>query len=697
MFYAPVHETLVVDYKAEMYMKNRVYVRKRNHLIRYVPSMFRLKRNVREYLTESYSDLHFTAPNIYDHKLKACTGTVDGFRGPRGNIMEFFHVNVYSSSLLYSKLLSPLSVSAPKYYKYRLDSVIRHKNEIAYRISFKPHKESYQLVQGYMIVSSDVWSVRELQFSGESEYLRFDNRIVMGNTGDDDEFLPVRFDLNTTFKFLGNVIDANYIVTYNYNSIEIKEKKNQLKKKEQKNYDLTSSFTLRSDNSPYYTDTLHFSELRPMQLSEIEKSIYKDHYQRNDTTLFVPQKKTSSQVFWGEVGDLLVDNYSFNLAELGNLRTSPLINPMLLNYSGRDGLSYSYEVRYNRLFKRDRLIRIVPRVGYNFKLKELYWRVKGDFDYWPHKRASIHLNIGNGNRIYSSQILDELKAMPDSIFDFDKIHLDYFKDFYIDLRHTLEIVNGFSVDVGVSIHRRTAVKKSEFVPKDPKESFTLANATLTDPEFTEKFRNAYTSFAPRLRLQWTPGQYYYMNGNRKINLHSDYPTFLIDWERGIKGVFNSTGSYERIEFDMQHQISLGLLRSMYYRFGCGTFTKQEQLYFVDFANFSKRNLPMGWSDDIGGVFQNLDRRWYNSSRKYVRANVTYEAPFLLLPLLFRNTKYVLNERVYLGGLVVPHLNPYVELGYGIGTHIFDVGIFASSINGKFDGMGFKITFELFNR
>lgn len=106
---------------------------------------------------------------------------------------------------------------------------------------------------------------------------------------------------------------------------------------------------------------------------------------------------------------------------------------------------------------------------------------------------------------------------------------------------------------------------------------------------------------------------------------------------------------------------------------------------------------MGWSDDIGGVFQNLDRRWYNSSRKYVRANVTYEAPFLLLPLLFRNTKYVLNERVYLGGLVVPHLNPYVELGYGIGTHIFDVGIFASSINGKFDGMGFKITFELFNR
>ena len=36
------------------------------------------------------------------------------------------------------------------------------------------------------------------------------------------------------------------------------------------------------------------------------------------------------------------------------------------------------------------------------------------------------------------------------------------------------------------------------------------------------------------------------------------------------------------------------------------------------------------------------------------------------------------------------------MGYGIGTHIFDVGAFVSSINGEFDTVGFKFTFELFN-
>lgn len=48
------------------------------------------------------------------------------------------------------------------------------------------------------------------------------------------------------------------------------------------------------------------------------------------------------------------------------------------------------------------------------------------------------------------------------------------------------------------------------------------------------------------------------------------------------------------------------------------FTKQEDMYFVDFANFARRNLPEGWNDDIGGTFQLLDGRWYNSSRQYWR-------------------------------------------------------------------------------
>ena len=122
-----------------------------------------------------------------------------------------------------------------------------------------------------------------------------------------------------------------------------------------------------------------------------------------------------------------------------------------------------------------------------------------------------------------------------------------------------------------------------------------------------------------------------------------------------------------------------------------------EFYFVDFANFSRHNLPVGWNDEIGGVFQVLDGRWYNSSRRYVRGHFTYEAPFLILKHLMKYTRYVQNERIYVSALAMPHLQPYLEVGYGIGTHIFDVGVFVSSENWKFGGIGCKFTFELFNR
>ena len=187
-----------------------------------------------------------------------------------------------------------------------------------------------------------------------------------------------------------------------------------------------------------------------------------------------------------------------------------------------------------------------------------------------------------------------------------------------------------------------------------------------------------------------------MNGRQKVNLGSRFPTFILDYERGIGNVFKSTGVYERIEFDMQHHIKLGLLSNFYYRFGTGFFTNMKETYFVDFVNFRKNNLPNGWNDEIGGVFQALNGKWYNVSPYYVRGHITYEAPFLLLRHLIKYTSHVQNERVYLNMLTMSHLGPYFELGYGIGTFIFDAGVFMSLEHYNKIGFGFKLTFELFD-
>ena len=685
VMYAPMYEKIVQDYRADLYIKGHLDIPKKNFTFRYVPKMFKLQKGVTEYLIESFSEIHYTAPNIYDRKLIATYGTTYGGKF-QATMFEYFHVNVYSQTLLHDRLLSPLAKNGPKYYKYRLDSIIHNAHSIDYKIRFIPKTKSDQLVGGWMLISDDVWSVREIRFSGRSGLFTFENLLKMGSVGDPDEFLPVEYELNAIFSFLGNIVDGTYSASLNYTEIELYDD-GDIKNKREKKYDLTDSYTLLCDTNAFRRDSVFFDSIRPITLNDNEQKLYSDYAYRKDTVSVVIPKR--NKVFWGSVGDFLLNDININLPSVGRVRCSPIINPLLLSYSKSNGFSWRQDFRYNRLFHNDKLLRIVPRIGYNFTRKEFYWSMTTDFDYLPQKQGRIHFSMGNGNRIYSSDVLEDLKAIPDSLFDFNQIHLEYFHDLYFNLRHSIEIVNGLNLSVGASVHRRTPVKTSTLVPIDPEME--------VPGEIVDKVKKAYVSFAPRLRLDWTPGLYYYMNGKRKINLKSNFPTFSVDYERGIKGVFKSTGVYERIEFDIQHQINLHLMRNIFYRVGVGFFTNQEEMYFVDFGNFSRNNLPTGWNDDIGGVFHLLDGRWYNSSNKYARAHFTYEAPFIFMRHLMKYTRYVQNERLYFSGLVVPHLSPYIEVGYGVGTHVFDFGVFIALANWQFNQIGCKFTFELFNR
>ena len=424
-----------------------------------------------------------------------------------------------------------------------------------------------------------------------------------------------------------------------------------------------------------------FNRIRPIPLSEWEDSLYQSFDKRHQIQVQDTLKKEETKfqknlTYIGQIGDALISSYDIDITKIGSINCSPLINPLLVSYSHSNGISYRQEFKYNKLFHDGRLLHIVPQIGYNFTKKELYAQMDAEYIYNPSKHGSITFGIGNGNRIYSSIVLDQLKEIPDSIFSFDGLNLDYFKDVYLNVAHNIEIINGLNLWTGISMHWRH---------------------TKSSPEVEARgVRSQYNSFAPRIRIEWTPGMYYYMNGKRKINVGSRFPTFVADYERGIQ-LMKHSGKYERLEFSAEQKIRFRQLHTIAYHIGGGFFTNQDDMYFVDYVNFANRNLPQGWNDDMGGTFQMLDGRWYNASRHYFRGNMTYETPFLLLYPVTRLLSFIQKERIYAGILFMPHLNPYIELGYGIGTHLFDGGVFIGNEKGRFTSVGFKFTFELFNK
>ena len=121
--FSPFYSRIIDEYKADLYIKGKVKVHKRNHLIRYVPSMFRFEKHINDYLMESLSELHYTAPDIYDRKIKAVSTTFPRNRGQITDVMDYLNMNIYSSSLMSDKLLSPLDKKSSRYYHYLLDSI----------------------------------------------------------------------------------------------------------------------------------------------------------------------------------------------------------------------------------------------------------------------------------------------------------------------------------------------------------------------------------------------------------------------------------------------------------------------------------------------------------------------------------------------------------------------------------------------
>lgn len=131
---------------------------------------------------------------------------------------DFLNMNIYSSSMMSDKLLSPLDKECSQYYTYLLDSIVDEKDIRRYKISILPKFRSTQLVKGYIWVNDEVWTIHEVQFDGKFDMIEFRLNNIMGKDGD-EEFLPVKLNLRLFFNFMGNLLEMNANAWVKYNMV----------------------------------------------------------------------------------------------------------------------------------------------------------------------------------------------------------------------------------------------------------------------------------------------------------------------------------------------------------------------------------------------------------------------------------------------------------------------------------------------
>lgn len=665
------YASTVSKYDAEIYIKGRTEILKQNFLMRFAHHLFPVNRKNKDMIFEMVTHSQFNAPNNYVHRFEAANGNSIPNSAKQEEVLTFLNLNVYSSTIYDESIIMPVAGNAFKLYQFNLESVEDTMGLRIYKIRFLPKQWSQKLVCGDLYVIDQSWTIDKIDMNGRASFAEFN--VVMSYSRNFRRFiLPEKADLFLRYHVLGNAIVTTYHSTFKYKAVEWIEENYENNRK--KSLDLTSYYRLSSDTVPIIRDTAYWEQKRDIPLTDSEWQAYgsteKNKTDRLDSTDYL------------KLTERLTNTVNLNYRTT-RIKYSGILNPFQLGYSARNGITYKQRIRLSKTFDRDRQLRFRPEIGYVFKRKEIFFKVGSDWEYYPEKMGVLSLTIANGNQSYSSDITDKInEQLKDSTFDFNDLNLKYFRHYYVDLRNNIELFNGFQLTAGVSYHRRVPVKKN------------------TDREAGEDvediIKEDYNDFTPILGFSYTPRQYYRMDGHRKEYVYSYYPTIAIEFARGIPGVGKSLGNYGRVEIDIHQSISLGLLRLLNYHLSGGLYTMKKSTYFADFQYFTRHNFPDSWNDRIGGVFNLLKREWFNAADRYVQAHFMYQSPFIVFQLFKPHaSKYIFSERFYFSQLWTPVLPSYTEVGYGFGNHIFNIALFAGFDRWKYEGIGLKFAFELF--
>ena len=680
---ANLYKNSVSRYEAEIYTKGRTEILKQNVFIRLAHHLFPVDRKNKDMLFEMVSLSKYNAPQNFLHNIQAVNGNSIPNKKKQLEALSFLNLNVYSSTAYDDAIMMPIASNSFQLYSYNLESSEKIDGQIIHKIRFLPKQWSKKLVCGFLYIIDQRWTIDKIDMNGHYSFAEFN--LAMNYGRKNKQFiLPQKADLSLRYKVLGNVVATCYHSSYTYNEVEWIEEDNVPEKS--KSLDLTNYYKLSSDTVPIIRDSIYWNQFRDKPLNEEEKLLYSKVNVINP----LPNDSTEDLQKYLQLTEQLVNSVNMDVNST-RIKYSGFLNPTQFGYSARNGITYKQKIRVSKTFKRGKQIRFHPQIGYVFKRKQLFFKVGGEWEYLPERRGTLSFEIGNDNQSYSSKITKKInEELKDSTFKFDDLNLNYFKHYYAEIKNSIELFNGFELITGISYHRRIPPKKKSAIdPGDDVEEILNQN---------------YHDFVPSIGFSYTPRQYYRMDGFRKEYVYSNFPTISLEIAKGIPGVGKSSGDYSRVEADVHQSIMLGLCQRLNYHISGGTFMHQKSTYFADFKYFARQNFPDTWDDQIGGNFILLNREWFNASDKYIQIHAMYENPFLLLKLLKINStkrfmqvasRYILSERLYLSQLWTPVLPCYTEIGYGIGNHIFNIGMFIGLDRGKFDGFGCKFAFELF--
>ncbi len=613
------------------------------------------------YLSESVSKYSFKKPDDIKEVMVSSrvSGSNKAFSFNQASDMNFdFYENIMAVGGISQRgFISPISGSAMFYYRYKLEGSYLENGRWVNKIAVIPKRKNDPVFAGYIYIQDSTWRIHstDLYLTKDSQIEFVDtlrvNQVFIPADKAEDIWMPGSVTFRFVFSALGIEGNGNYVGIYSGYDINPSFKKKHF----------SGSVMVVSEESNK-KDTTYWEMIRPIPLTteEVTDYIKKDSLREiKESKPYLDSLDRISNKF--KISKLIMgydyaDRYTKTEWSVSGLLDNVQFNTV-------EGLNIGVVTQFVKRYEDRRSWRTELKTRYGFAIEEPSITGSAQYVYNNKKFGSVKLHGGSELiQFNEAEPISPLINTSYSLFG-EKNYMKLYRKSFVTLESGLEPVNGIRFGAGVSFSERDAVKNhSDFTFIDDKKREYTSNNPLKPSNDLLFFptNNAFKIMAnARIRIK----QKYIDRPDLNYILGSKYPTFFVNYSKGIADIFDSDVDYDKLEGGVEDVIRLGMLGTLSYYGVYGKFLNNNRVYFMDAVHFNGNKTAFSGFEQKR--FDLLDYYTYSTADEYGQVFLEHSfGGFILnkIPLL---RKLKLNELAGFRALYVPDRDTYFEASFGL--------------------------------
>jgi len=545
------------------------------------------------YLSESVAKVHSKQPDKF--KMEVLSSRVSGSDGFGFTFPTF--ISLYSNNVkLFTEkfnprgFVSPIADGAIGFYKFKfLGSFFEDGKEIN-SIRVTPRRSYEPLFSGVIYITEGDWRIHSFDLTlTKTSQLEIIDTLQLTQI-----YVPVGGDvwrvknqlLHFNFKQFGIDAIGNFVSVYSAYNINPQFPKRYF-----------DNVIIKYDTGVNKKPVAYWDTIRPVPLAPDEKKDYavKDSiYSAQKDSALSKRSADSLNKKQGRIKPLDVFWKGVNRNHFAPTGSSTWgIEPLIKNleYNTAEGLVLNAGLYYNRYIKKLKSnFSVQPHLRYGFS--NTHFNAWADISFstrdWESdkklKRQSWTLS--GGSRVSQFNKESPITALNNSIntlFWGDNFMKTY-ENRFGSLTFTKRYESGLRFSVNALYEDRR--------PLNNTTSFTVFkddSVNITPNYPYEKIAQQFTphqAFILSADISIKPGQQYIEFPNRKVPVGSKYPTFSLNYTRGIQDVFGSDVNFDKWKFTISDSKNLKLAGTLKYKIGIGGFLNDKKVFIQDYQHFN---------------------------------------------------------------------------------------------------------------